>query len=84
MTIREYHGRMLFLAFLVRFVLTFGILGLGAFYLGGCTADKDRSRAIDLGVKGSYTPGDAAGTRSQLPHGGIDEKSGSTPAKSVD
>jgi len=76
----------LMLSFLARAVLYAGIIGFGAFALGGCSADKDRSRQIDLGVKGAYTlpPGDAAGTRNQVPQGGIDEKSGSTPTKSVD
>ncbi|DAD50550.1 TPA_asm: hypothetical protein [ssRNA phage Gerhypos.3_16] len=60
------------------------VLGLLTIYLAGCSADTDRSRDIDLAVKGSYTPGKATGTRNQVPQGGIDEKSGVTPAKSVD
>lgn len=50
----------------------------------GCSADSERSRAIDLAVKGSYTPGETIGTRNQIPQGGTDEKSGSTPTMPSD
>lgn len=71
-------------AFLITTGLLLGSVGLLAFALGGCSADKDRPRSVDLGVKGSYIPGSAIGTRNQPPQGGIDEKSGSTPAGPLD
>jgi len=72
------------IAFLCRAVISLGMLSILASMLGGCSADKDRSRAIDLGVKGSYTPGEMSSTRNQPPQGGIDEKSGSTPTKPLE
>lgn len=63
------------------------LLSVAAFVLflaTGCSADKDRSRSLDLAVKGSYIPGETGGTRNQLPHGGIDEKSDPTPTKPVE
>jgi hypothetical protein len=84
MSNRDHYQTDLFLAFLFRAVFAVGLLGFIALQVAGCSADKDRSRAIDLGVKGSYTPGEAAGTRNQIPQGGIDEKSGNTPTKPAD
>jgi hypothetical protein len=52
--------------------------------MSGCGNTSDpRSQAIDLSVKGLYTPGPSeASTRNQIPQGGLDEKSDSTPTKS--
>lgn len=72
------------IAFLCRAVIALSIFSILAIVLGGCSADKDRSRAIDLGVKGSYTPGEMSSTRNQPPQGGIDEKSGPTPTKPME
>lgn len=49
--------------------------------LSGCSTDnKDpRSQSVDLSVRGSYIPGPGASTRNQIPQGGTDEKSDSTP-----
>jgi len=71
------------IAALSRTVITVGLLAFMAWGFAGCTAEKDRSRAVDLSVKGAYSvpPGAADQTRNQLPHGGIDEKSDPTPTK---
>jgi hypothetical protein len=81
---REYKDTELFLDTLLRAGIVFLSAFLVMVLLGGCSADKDRSRAIDLAVKGSYIPGSTAGTRNQIPQGGTDEKSGSTPTSSTD
>lgn len=65
-----------------KWTIVLSSLLLVAMVVAGCSADKDRPRAIDLAVKGGYTPGEAIGTRNQLPQGGADEKSGSTPSES--
>lgn len=72
------------IAFLCRAVIALGMLSILASMLGACSADQDRSRALDLAVKGSYTPGEGNLTRNQPPQGGIDEKSGSTPTKPME
>jgi len=69
------------LCWMVTYSLAFIIM---IFCLIGCSADRDRPRFLDLAVKGSYSPGEAIGTRNQTPQGGTDEKSGSTPTKPVD
>jgi hypothetical protein len=60
-----------------------GIMALAAMVLIGCSTDSDRSRSVDLAVKGSYSPGDTAGTRIPIPQGGSDEKSRSAPTESA-
>jgi hypothetical protein len=47
--------------------------------VSGCSTTSDRARSLDLAVKGSYSPGPDASTRNQIPQGGTDEKSDSTP-----
>ncbi len=47
----------------------------------GCSTGDGTSRSIDLTVKGTYFPGLDASTRNQIPQGGTDEKSDSTPAQ---
>ncbi|DAD52037.1 TPA_asm: hypothetical protein [ssRNA phage Esthiorhiza.3_12] len=73
-------------------VWLFSVLGFGAWalllvgsliLLAGCSTTSDRARSLDLAVKGSYSPGDAASVRNQTPQGGTDEKSDSAPAESV-
>jgi hypothetical protein len=63
---------------------TYGFLIVIMIMMSGCGNTSDpRSQAIDLSVKGLYTPGPSeASTRNQIPQGGLDEKSDSTPTKS--
>lgn len=58
-----------------------GLIAIAAMALIGCSTDSDRSRSVDLAVKGSYSPGDATGNRIPIPQGGSDEKSRSTPTE---
>lgn len=51
--------------------------------LGGCSTTDGNTRSLDLSVKGSYNPGSGAMTRNQIPQGGTDEKSDSTPLESA-
>lgn len=70
----------LYIAFLLRLMLFLGMGAIMALILGGCADSVIRSHAVDLAVKGTYVPGNAVETRNQIPQGGTDEKSGSTPA----
>lgn len=75
-------------ALIVDFILRFALLASGIVIIGyiiaGCSSESDRTRSLDLAVKGSYTPGSLALTRNQPPQGGIDEKSGVTPTQSLE
>lgn len=84
MNVRDGYHTDLFIAFSVRAAIAVSFIAILAMALSGCSADNERSRAIDLAVKGQYVPGDVAKTRNQPPQGGIDEKSGPTPTKPVD
>jgi hypothetical protein len=81
MNVRDGYYTDLYLAFMIRFAIFACFLAILAMMLAGCSADSERSRAIDLAVKGQYVPGDLAKTRNQPPQGGIDEKSGQTPTE---
>jgi hypothetical protein len=81
MNVRDGYNSDLVLAFMIRFAIFMSLCAILAYLLMGCSADSERSRAIDLAVKGQYVPGDVAKTRNQPPQGGIDEKSGQTPTE---
>lgn len=70
------------IAWVLRVMIASSILSISLMSSGCSTDSAPRSQAIDLAVKGSYTPGPLdASTRNQTPQGGTDEKSDSTPAK---
>lgn len=81
MNTRDSYYADLILAIWIRGTIYFSFMAILAMMLSGCSADSERSRAIDLAVKGQYVPGDVAKTRNQPPQGGIDEKSGQTPTE---
>jgi len=81
MNVRDGYYTDLALAFWIRAAIATSFIAILAMLLAGCSADSERSRAIDLAVKGQYVPGDVAKTRNQPPQGGIDEKSGQTPTE---
>jgi type IV secretory pathway TrbL component len=83
MSVRDTYHLDLWLAFLFRLILFVGMVGLGAYYISSRDDGRSKSITVDLGVKGVFTPGADTGTRNQIPHGGIDEKSGTTPTKST-
>lgn len=63
-------------------VLFYGAIAALFAALAACSGTTDRTRSLDLGVKGQYVPGPEAPTRNQIPQGGTDEKSDSTPTVS--
>jgi hypothetical protein len=65
-------------------VLVLGMMAIIAMALAACASDKDRTRSIDLAVKGSYIPGKTSSTGNQIPQGGTDEKSSSAPTVSME
>jgi len=73
-----YHD--LAIAWFIRGFLLASIFALFA-VMAGCSGTSDRTRSLDLGVKGLYVPGPEAPTRNQNPQGGTDEKSDSTPGQ---
>lgn len=84
MTTRDAYMADLVLSGVLRLGLYGGILAILAIVLSGCSI----SEPLDLlsgrpKVPQSLTGGDAAGTRNQQPHGGCDEKSGTTPTESL-
>lgn len=81
MNVRDGYNSDLLLAFTIRAAIFASLLAILGYWLAGCSADSERSRAIDLAVKGQYVPGELAKTRNQPPQGGIDEKSGQTPTE---
>lgn len=81
MNVRDGYYIDLYTAFGIRCIILGGFVLILGTVLLGCSADNERSRAIDLAVKGQYVPGDVAKTRNQPPQGGIDEKSGQTPTE---
>jgi len=81
MNTRDSYHADLILAIWIRSIIYLGVTAILVVMLVGCSADSERSRAIDLAVKGQYVPGDVAKTRNQPPQGGIDEKSGQTPTE---
>lgn len=70
------------IAWVVRVMIATSLLSF-VLIQGGCSqSGPPISHAIDIAVKGSYIPGSSdASTRNQIPQGGTDEKSDSTPAK---
>lgn len=81
MNVRDGYYTDLYVAFGIRAAIAISFMSILLMLLSGCSADSERSRAIDLAVKGQYVPGDVAKTRNQQPQGGIDEKSGQTPTE---
>lgn len=71
------YGRELAIAWVIRCFLMSALLAMVA-SLAAC-GTNDKPRSLDLAVKGLYTPGLDASTRNQIPQGGTDEKSDSTP-----
>jgi hypothetical protein len=67
--------------FVLKILVWLGLIVIVAMALAGCGTGDDKSRQLNLAVKGSYTPGEAAGTRIPIPQGGSDEKSRSTPTE---
>lgn len=84
MTTRDAYMADIMVGVVVRIGMYCGILAILAIVLSGCSI----SEPLDLlsgrpKVPQSLTGGDAAGTRNQQPHGGCDEKSGTTPTESL-
>lgn len=80
MTTRDAYMADLVLSGVLRLGLYGGILAILAIVLSGCSNSGPQDLLSGRpAVPRSLTEGDAAETRNRQPHGGCDEKSGTTP-----
>lgn len=80
MTTRDAYMADLVLSGVLRLGMYGGILAILAIVLSGCSKDGPQDLLSGRpAVRESLTHGDAAETRNRQPHGGCDEKSGTTP-----